>query len=39
MKALVARAASGTILLALMIASPGCLGVVFNGNHSGSTSW
>lgn len=38
MKEFVARAASGTILLALLIASPGCLGVVYNGNHSGSTS-
>ena len=38
MKALVARAASGTILLALLTASSGCLGVAFTGNHSGSTS-
>jgi len=30
--------ASGTLLLALLIASSGCLGVASFGNHSGSTS-
>jgi hypothetical protein len=31
-------AAPGTLLLALLIASPGCLGVASFGNHSGSAS-
>lgn len=38
MRRSVARTATGTLLLALLAASPGCLGVAFNGNHYGSTS-
>jgi len=38
MRAFVASAASGTLLLALLTASPGCLGVASFGNRSGSTS-